>query len=121
MWYTKIIIGLRIDKMATFKDVEDSLKSFILQEQSDAHNIKTVNTTKYNNIKIWMDPTRNQTPHVVIRISISEAIFTLDGFNKINGGLGYEERLVQKWFGRYGVKEKLTELWNFAEKHKEDR
>ena len=107
--------------MTTFKDLEDNLKSFILQEQSDAHNVKSVNTAKYNNIKIFMDPAKNQTPHVVIRISISEAIFTINGFNKLNGGLGYEERLVQKWFGRYGIKEKLIELWNFAEKNKEDR
>ena len=57
--------------MATFKDMEDSLKSFIVQEQSDAHNIKSVNTAKYNNIKIWMDPSKNVQPHVTIRISIS--------------------------------------------------
>ena len=38
--------------MATFKDIEDSLKTFIIQEQSDAHNIKNVNNAKYNNIKI---------------------------------------------------------------------
>jgi len=107
--------------MTTFKDMEDSLRSFILQEQSDAHNIKTVNVAKYNNIKIWMDPSKNQSPHIVIRISISEAIFALEGFNKINGGLGYEERLVQKWFGRFGIKEKLNELWAYAEKNKEDR
>lgn len=107
--------------MATFKDMEDGLKSFIVQEQSDAHNVKTVSAAKYNNIKVWMDPAKNQTPHVIIRISISEAVFALESFNKLNGGLGYEERLVQKWFGRYGVKEKLTELWNYAEKNKEDR
>lgn len=106
--------------MATFKDMEDSLKSFIIQEQSDAHNVKNVNVAKYNNMKVWMDPMRNQTPHVVIRISISEAVFSLDSFGKLNGGLGYEERFVQKWFNRYGVKEKLLELWNFAEKNRED-
>lgn len=106
--------------MATFKDMEDSLKTFVIQEQSDAHNVKTVNMAKYNNIKIFMEPSKNVTPHVVIRISISEATFTLEGFNKINGGLGYEERLVLKWFGRYGIKEKLTELWNSAEV-KEDK
>ena len=106
--------------MTTFKDMEDSLKSFILQEQSDAHNVKTVSVAKYNNIKVWMSPSKNQTPHIIIRISISEAVFSLENFNKINGGLGYEERFVQKWFGRYGIKEKLTELWNYAEKNKED-
>ena len=107
--------------MTTFKDMEDSLKSFIIQEQSDAHNIKSVNTAKYNNIKIWMDPSKNPIPHVIIRISISEATFILDGFNKVHGGLGYEERFALKWFSRLGVKEKLTELWNFAEKNKGDK
>ena len=107
--------------MTTFKDMEDSLKSFIVQEQSDAHNVKNMSTAKYNNIKIWMDPAKNVSPHVIIRISISEATFALEGFNKINGGLGYEERIVLKWFSRFGIKEKLTELWNFSEKNKEDK
>ena len=107
--------------MPTFKDLQDSLKNFVIQEQEDAHNVKTMNVTKYNTLKISMDPSRYVEPHVIIRISISEATYTLNGFNKINGGLGYEERLVLKWFGRYGIKEKLIELWNFAEKNKEDK
>lgn len=107
--------------MATFKDMEDSLKAFIIQEQSDAHNRGSVNNAKYNNIKITMDATKNTLPHVIIRISISEATFSLNDFSKSNGGLGYEERLVLKWFGRYGIKEKLTELWSHAEKNKEDK
>lgn len=107
--------------MTTFKDVEDNLKSFVIQEQSDAHNAKSVNRAKYNNIKIWMDPAKTVQPHVIIRISISEATFLLNGFVKTNGGLGYEERYVLKWFSRYGIKEKLTELWNSAEKNKEDK
>ena len=106
--------------MASFKDLQDNLKNFMIQEQADAHNVKTMNAAKYNNLKLWMDPNKYIQPHVFVRISISEAVFTLEGFNKINGGLGYEERLVNKWFGRYGVKDKLQELWNFAEKTKED-
>ena len=102
--------------MTTFKDLEDNLKTFIIQEQSDAHNVRHVNTAKYNNIRVTMDPAKITGPHVKIRISISEAIFSLNDFSKINGGLGYEERLVLKWFGRYGVKDKLNELWNSAEK-----
>ena len=106
--------------MTTFKEMEDHLKNFIIQEQSDAHNIKSVNRAKYNNIKLWMEPIKNPLPHVIIRVSISEASYSLNNFNKINGGLGYEERFVLKWFGRYGVKEKLMELWNSAEKNGED-
>ena len=101
--------------MATYKDMEDSLKSFIIQEQSDAHNIKTANIARYNNIKIWMDAKKTPMPHVTIRISISEATFSLNDFTKLNGGLGYEERIVLKWFGRIGIKEKLLELWGSAE------
>ena len=107
--------------MTTFKDMEDSLKSFMIQEQSDAHNIKSVNVAKYNNIKIWMEPGKHVQPHFYIRISISEAIFSLEDCSKINGGLGYEERFVNKWFGRMGIKEKLIELWNSSEKNKEDK
>ncbi len=107
--------------MATFKDMEDSLKSFIIQEQSDAHNVKTVNVAKYNNIKIWMDLAKYVQPHFFVRISISEAVFALNDCSKINGGLGYEERFITKWFGRMGIKEKLIELWNTAEKNKEDK
>ena len=112
--------------MATFKDMEDSLKTFLMQEQSDAHNARSVNVAKYNNIKITMDPAKNVMPHVTIRISISEypslttsgTYSSLNDFSKQNGGLGAEERYVLKWFNRFGVKEKLSELWAFAEKNK---
>lgn len=107
--------------MTTLKDLEDNLKTFIIQEQSDAHNRSSINNAKYNNIKIIMNPSKNPMPHVTIRISISEATYMLNGFTKANGGLGYEERLVLKWFGRYGIKEKLMELWGSAEKNKENK
>lgn len=106
--------------MATFKDMEDSLKNFIIQEQSDAHNVRNVSTAKYNNIKITMDAEKNPIPHVTVRISISEATFSLADFSKFNGGLGYEERLVLKWFGRYGIKDKLTDLWSSANSKNEE-
>ena len=106
--------------MATFKDVEDNLRSFIIQEQSDAHNARNTNHGKYNNIKLWMDPSKIVMPHIFIRISISEACYSLGDYTKINGGLGYEERFVLKWFGRYGIKEKLADLWSSTEKFKDD-
>ncbi len=107
--------------MATFKDMEDSLKNFMVQEQSDAHNIKSVNMAKYNNIKIWMDLNKYVQPHFFVRVSISEAVFALNDCSKLNGGLGYEERFIIKWYGRMGIKEKLIELWNSASKNKEDK
>lgn len=107
--------------MTTTKDMEDNLKNFIIQEQSDAHNVRTVNTAKYNNIKITMNKQKVPQAHVTVRISISEATFSLSDFTKMNGGLGYEERLVLKWFGRYGIKDKLTELWNSTNNNDDDK
>ena len=101
--------------MATFKDLEDNLKSYMIQEQSDAHNIRTANIAKYNNLKIWMDLSKYQQPHFFVRISISEAVFTINDCIKLNGGLGYEERFVYKWFGRIGIKDKLSDLWKTAQ------
>ena len=94
--------------MATFKDLEDNLKSFIIQEQSDAHNVRSISVAKYNNIKVWMDLAKYTQAHFFVRISISEAVFALNDCSKMNGGLGYEERFIYKWFGRMGIKEKLT-------------
>ena len=107
--------------MATFKDLEDNFKNFLIQEQSDAHNTRNINLAKYNNIKIWMDLTKYREPHFYIRVSISEAVFSLKDCTKLNGGLGYEERFVIKWFGRMGIKDKLRELWNSAEKTRTDK
>ncbi len=101
--------------MATFKDLEDNLRSFMIQEQSDAHNIRTVNIAKYNNLKIWMDLSKYQQEHFFVRVSISEAVFSVKDCVKLNGGLGYEERFIYKWFGRIGIKDKLRELWKTAQ------
>ena len=107
--------------MSSFKDLEDSLKKFMLDEQSDAHNVRNVSVAKYNNLKISMDASKYQVPHFIVRISISEVVFSIADCAKINGGLGYEERLVIKWHGRMGIKDKLREFWNTASKIKEDK
>ena len=107
--------------MSSFKDLEDSLRKFMLDEQSDAHNARNVSAAKYNNLKVSMDVSKYQIPHFIIRITISEAVFSLADCAKINGGLGYDERFVIKWFGRMGIKDKLRELWNTASEQKEDK
>ena len=106
--------------MTTFKDLEDNLKSFMISEQSDAHNIRTANAAKYNNLKIWIDISKYQQPHFFVRVSISEAVFSVNDCMKLNGGLGYEERFVYKWHGRIGIKDKLKELWANAKLERGD-
>ena len=97
--------------MASFRELENNLKTFLIDSQSDAHNIKTMAASRYNNIKITMDPKKFKQRHVTIKMGMSEAMYTLDSFEKIGGGLGFEERLVHRWFERSGIKARLDECW----------
>jgi len=40
--------------MASYRELENNLKAFLIDVQSDAHNIKTLSASRYNNIKIGM-------------------------------------------------------------------
>ena len=98
--------------MASFRELENNLKTFLIDSQSDAHNVKTMSSSRYNNIKITMDPKKIKQKHVTIKMGMSEAVFSLDSFEKLGGGLGFEERLVHRWFERSGIKNRLEECWN---------
>ena len=97
--------------MASFRELENNLKAFLVEAQSDAHNIKTMASSRYNNIKISMNPAKIRQRHVSIKMGISEAIFDLNSFDKLSGGLGFEERFIHRWFERSGIKSKLEECW----------
>ena len=97
--------------MASFRELEGNLKAYLIDVQSDAHNVKTMSVSRYNNIKVSMEPRKLATPHVSIKMGMSEAIFSLDSFEKLSGGLGFEERFVIRWFGRSGIKARLDECW----------
>ena len=98
--------------MASFRELENNLKAFLVDVQSDAHNIKTMAASRYNNIKISMNPAKLHQRHVNIKMGISEATFDLISFEKIGGGLGFEERFIHRWFERSGIKTKLDECWD---------
>ena len=97
--------------MASFRELEGNLKTYLIDVQSDAHNVKTMAASKYNNIKISMEPRKNHIAHVTIKMGMSEATYLLESFEKIAGGLGFEERFVIRWFGRSGIKTRLDECW----------
>ncbi len=100
--------------MASFRDLENNLKTYLIDSQSDAHNVRTMATSRYNNISISMDPKKIKSPHFTIKMGMSEATFDLSSCEKINGGLGFEERFIRRWYDRSGIKQKLTECWEFA-------
>lgn len=103
---------------SSFHLMEESLKAFLIDAQSDRHNSRNANFYKYNNLKIFMDPKKNQIPHFIIRIGISESIYKLENGEIISGGLGADERFVKRWIARYWKRLDFGNSWKEAKKVK---
>lgn len=101
----------------TLNELSRELRDFIIELQSDAHNITGFKKYRYNNLKIEvMDPRTTPFPQVKITIGMSEAIFNMLTIEKIAGGLGPDERFVLRWFTKSNNMNELKEAWNRAEK-----
>lgn len=94
-----------------FHNLEESLKAFFMEAQSDSYNTKSANFYKYNNLKITMDVKKLKLPHFTIRVGISEAMFNLENCERIMGGLGPDEIYIYRWYERPYVNAELKEAW----------
>ncbi len=97
---------------ATLNEMANKLQAYIIDLQSDAHSSTSMNLnlTKYNNIKLAMDETIRY-PHVIIRIGISEATYSLRDGIRVDGGLGPDEKYVHKWLSNYTTISELEEIY----------
>lgn len=101
-----------------FHRLEESLKEFLMDEQSDNYNSRNANLYKYNNLKVFMSPSQNKNPHFIIRIGISEAMYDISTGDKISGGLGSDERHIRKWLDRSFIKTDLGSAWEKSKRVK---
>lgn len=91
--------------------LEFNLAEFLIDYQaSHFADIRTY-AYKYNSLKIYMSPSQVSRPHFFVKFGISEACFSIETGNKIDGSLGTEDRLVQKWANRIGVHRELETFW----------
>lgn len=95
----------------TLNELAGELKQAIIELQSDAHNKGNMRSERYNNLKLVMEPDRNRTPHVVIDLAISSAEFDITSGQKLNGGLGPDERYVLRWLSKSGTLTNLQDTW----------
>lgn len=94
------------------KELTDSLKDYVIDQQSDAHNKGNLRKERYNNLKLSMDIAKNSSPHVVVNIGMSEAEFNIRTGDKNTGGLGPDEKYVFRWMGRADTLPDLNACWN---------
>ena len=100
----------------SFHDIEYSMRQFLIDEQQDHYNSTRANVAKYNNLKVSMDPKKEPTPHLMVRIGISEGYFALDEAKVISGGLGSDTRYVIRWMRRNFQRYDFKTMWEEANK-----
>ena len=105
----------------TLNELAGELKSLIIDLQSDAHNKSNINPARYNNLKLKIDPSQNASPHVIVTVSMSEAIFNLSTGEKITGSLGPDERYALRWLTKGSTMEALKECWNAVKSEKKNK
>ena len=95
----------------TLNEHAGDLKRYIIELQSDSHNQGSVRVERYNNLKLAMEPNANHNPHVVVDMTMSSAEFELKMGQKLNGGLGPDERYVIRWLSKSGTLPALMDTW----------
>ena len=104
--------------MKTLKELGEDLKELMIELQSDAHNKINFRPERYNNLKLSMDVAYNPSPHVVVTLSMSSAEFDLKTLEKINGGLGPDDKFVARWFAKPTTIPALMACWRNAQKNR---
>lgn len=99
----------------TLHELSNELKDFILDSHSNYKGLKNVSVERYNNLKMYMRPEFYQVFHIIICIGISEAIIILPDGLIYSGGLGMDEKFVQRWLQKDSVLQELNSHWKIAE------
>ena len=100
--------------MATARSItkfEISLKEFLINAMADKYGDAHSYAYRYNNLKVYMDPKREDEPHFYVQIGISEACFAILDGKKLEGGLGAEDGYVKRWSDRSNINNELKNHW----------
>ena len=95
----------------SFNDLAYDLRDFIVDKHANYRGLKHMSLQKYNNLAISMNSRRYGQQHVIVKIGISEGVFSFPYVNKIDGGLGMDERFVMQWIGTDVAQNALNEHW----------
>lgn len=90
---------------------DNSLTEFLINIMADKYGDAKSYAYRYNNLKVYMEPKRQDQPHFYVSIGISEACFSIDDGKKLEGGLGNEDGYVKRWADRTNIHKELESHW----------
>lgn len=98
---------------------ENSLRDYLINVQTDSYNSKGKVQQKYNNLKVYMDPKKNSTPHFWVSANISAICYQIDPLEKVDGNMGSDERFILLWASRPNINGELKKHWIYITKSNE--
>lgn len=98
---------------------ENSLRDYLINVQTDSYNTSGKIEQRYNNLKVYMDPKKSSTPHFWVSVNISAVCYQIDPIEKMDGGMGSDERFVTMWAGRPNINGELKKHWVYITKSNE--
>ncbi len=104
----------------SLNELAEHLKELIKDMNKNSTNISPIHAYRFNNLKISMDPTTDNEPHVIFTVGVSEVKYSISSLQRVSGSWGPDERYITKWLSRIGVVEDLKEQWRMYSGLKED-
>jgi hypothetical protein len=98
----------------SIKKFENSLTEFLINAMADRYEDSRHYAYKFNNLKVYMDPSKFPEPHFVVSLGISEAVFSIANGTKIYGSLGTEDGYVKRWSDRANINNELRLHWKLV-------
>ena len=98
----------------SIKVFENSLRDYLINIQQDSYNGAGKIEYRYNNLKVYMEPKKNKTPHFCVSLGISEASYMIAPVQKMTGSLGgNDEKYVIMWASRPNINGELKKHWAY--------
>lgn len=91
--------------------LENSLKEFLANANSQGMSARHSGAQRYNNLRLKMDFARNPNPHFTVVVGISSATFSIESCDKMEGGLAGDERFIARWYAKGEAKFQMEEVW----------
>ena len=101
----------------SIKVFENSLRDYLINVQQDSYNGAAKIEYRYNNLKVYMEPKKNKTPHFCVSLGISEVCYAINPIQRIGGSIGgNDEKYIVMWANRPNINGELKKHWAYLMK-----